>query len=436
MMHALLRSPMSFFDTTPVGRIVNRCSSDVEGIDQRLAQEILDLCLLVALLSVNMFMICLNLPAFLIAFGPAMYLFYQIQRRYRCSSRELKRLYSISKSPIFAAFQEMLEGVTTIRAFNGEPRVIFQNMLHIDHNNEAWLALQAVNRWLGLRLDLLGAVILLCIGMTVVTFQDSLSPGLVGLLLGYGVSMTGYLNRMIRQSLDTEQDFSSVERVLEYTHLTAEDENTRVPALLQTRADLDSVSTAAASRASRDNVAALTILQPPQWPSEGAIVFENVSARYREGLALVVHNLNAAIPARAKIGVCGRTGAGKTSLLSLLFRLIECAEGRVLIDGRDVATVDLEYLRRSLSIIPQEPVLFDGSIRFNLDPFGTCTDSDLWAALRRCQMESNIRALPGQLDESVSDCGGGFSVGEKQLFCMARALLRPSRILVMDGTVA
>ena len=286
-----------------------------------------------------------------------------IQRYYLRTSRELKRLDSISRSPVYAHFQESLSGISTIRAYQQSKRFAMENEWRVDANLRAYFPSINANRWLAVRLEFIGSVIILAAaGFAIISVStgSSLSAGIVGLSMSYALQITQSLNWIVRQTVEVETNIVSVERVLEYARLPSE-----APEIISKH-------------------------RPPvSWPSKGAVSFNNYSTRYREGLDLVLKNVNLSIKSHEKIGVVGRTGAGKSSLTLALFRIIEPTEGDITIDDLSTSSIGLLDLRRRLAIIPQDAALFEGTIRDNLDPGHVHDDTELWSALGMLQ----IRAL-------------------------------------------
>lgn len=342
MAKAIFRSPMSFFDTTPAGRILNRFSSDIYRVDEVLARTFNMLFVNVAKSGFTLAVISFTTPAFIGVIIPIGVMYMWIQRYYLRSSRELKRLDSVSRSPIYAHFQESLGGISTIRAYRQQQRFLLENEWRVDSNLKAFFPSISANRWLAIRLEFLGAVVILAsagFAIISVTSGSSLSAGMVGLAMSYALQITSSLNWIVRQTVEVETNIVSVERVLEYSRLPSE-----------------------APEINPRN------RPPASWPANGAIQFNNYSARYREGLDLVLKNIKLDIKSHEKIGVVGRTGAGKSSLTLSLFRLIEAASGNITIDNINTSSIGLLDLRRRLAIIPQDAALFEGTVRDNLDP--------------------------------------------------------------------
>jgi ABC-type multidrug transport system fused ATPase/permease subunit len=347
----------------------------------------------------------------LIAMAPISYFYYVIQKWFRKSSTELQRLASIAGSPLFSDFSQVLSGTSTIRAY-GKQTKFFGNCQHsFDKFNALYLTIQQANCWLGLRLDVIGGSIGAIIGGIALATDDIkfIPAGWVGLALSYAIEVTGYLKHGVRMIAQVEAEMNSVERVLYYSN------NVESEAAPETKLDP----------------------KPSEWPSKGEIQIKNASLRYRDG-PLVLKNISVSIKGGEKIGVVGRTGSGKSSLMSALFRVteIESDGGKIVIDGVDISTIGLVSLRLSLSIIPQDPVMFSNTIRYNLDPFEEKSEYELWEVLKKVQLAEVIAVLPGGLDEQVAEGGENFSQGQRQLLCIARSLLRKPQILVMDEATA
>ncbi|KZV80265.1 multidrug resistance-associated ABC transporter [Exidia glandulosa HHB12029] len=406
MLFAVMRAPLSFFETTPTGRVMNLFSRDTYVVDQVLARLIQAFVrTLVSVLGI-VAVICTSFPLFLVSLPPIAYVYHMVMTYYLATSRELKRLDAVSRSPIFSWFSESLGGLSTIRAF-GQQSIFTANIERlVDRNQECYILSISVNRWLAIRLELLGAAIILtasCLALTTLGIRGTINAGLVGLVLSYGLNTTGSLNWVVRSASEVEQNIVSVERVLHYVDLEPE-----APDYIE------------------ENKPA------GQWPSEGRVELRNYSLRYRPNLPLVLNDISLDIKPREKVGICGRTGAGKSSLLLALFRIIEPASGTIVIDGVDITKLGLHDLRSAISIIPQEPQLFEGTMRENIDPTGLYQDDEIWHALEQSHLKAFVQGLPGSLDARVAEGGSSMSSGQRQLLCFARALLRKSTILVLD----
>eukprot|EP00698_Gefionella_okellyi_P000239 TRINITY_DN1020_c0_g1_i1.p1 TRINITY_DN1020_c0_g1~~TRINITY_DN1020_c0_g1_i1.p1 ORF type:complete len:1346 (-),score=399.84 TRINITY_DN1020_c0_g1_i1:1124-5134(-) len=407
LLKATIRFPQSFFDTSPLGRVLNRFTKDIDTVDVLLPQTFQFFLIVLFVVVSTAVIIAVVQPIMIAALVPVAIAFYFVGLFYRYTSVELQRLESVSRSPIFAQLSETLGGVTTIRAFGQVNRLRRIYHERCDKNQRAFLTLQLVQQWLGLRLDVLGELLLYLTATLLVLFRNSISAALSGYVLSSALGIMSILNRVALQLADTETKMNSIERVMEFTHMPQE------PAgVIETNRP------------------------PANWPSEGTVTFEKASMRYRDGLPLVVQDLSVQFKGGEKIGVVGRTGAGKSSVMLLLFRIVEAAGGRVLLDGIDVSQIGLDDLRSKLAIIPQEPFLFSGTLRDNLDPFHEFEDAKLWDVLELVQLKQVIEAKEGQLLTVVAESGENFSVGQRQLICLGRALLRGSKVLLMDEATA
>ncbi|XP_026793420.3 ATP-binding cassette sub-family C member 12 isoform X1 [Pangasianodon hypophthalmus] len=409
MFKRILASPMSFFDTTPTGRMVNRFSKDQDEIDTVLPfnmENFLQFCLIVI---TTILTICIVFPFLLIAVVALGAIFAVILYIFQRSIREMKRMENVSRSPCISLTTSVIQGLSTIHAYDKRAQYIQQFKMISDYNSNHFLLFNCGTRWLSFWLDFLSASVTLLVGLFVVlSSNEAINPALKGLALSYTIQLTGILQYVVRLSTEVEAKFTSVERLQEYI-------------------------TGCVSEAPR-KVKGINI--PSGWPQEGAITFKNYSMKYRESTPIVLDQLDFTIKPQEKLGIVGRTGSGKSSLGVALFRLVEPAEGTILIDNMDVCTLGLQDLRSQLSIIPQDPVLFIGTVRYNLDPFNKHTDEELWMALEKTYMKNAISNLPQKLDSPVVENGENFSVGERQLVCMARALLRNSKIILLDEATA
>ena len=409
LLNRVMRSPMSFFDTNPTGRIINRFSADIDKIDLTIPFIFSDFlwcaCEVVAVLVI----ISYSTPEFLYVIIPLFVLYFFVQRYYIKSSRQLKRLESISKSPIYSHFTESVNGAMTIRAFKQTERFMMESESKVAANVSSNYYNYSSNRWLGLRIETLGTFIICFASLFAILNRDTLSPGLAGLSISYSMQITDTLTWMVRMLCELETNSVSLERVLEYINENPQEANWESDYSDQPGHD---------------------------WPQDGKIQFSNYHTQFRPGLDFVLKGISMNIDKQTKVGICGRTGAGKSSLTLSLFRIIEPIKGSILIDGLDISKMGLHDLRSRLTIIPQDPVLFTGNIRFNLDPTGIQSDANLWSALENAHLKNHIETLEGGLDYEVTEGGSNFSVGQRQLICLARALLRKTKILVLDEATA
>ncbi|XP_026869463.2 multidrug resistance-associated protein 4 isoform X2 [Electrophorus electricus] len=366
MFSCILRTPVRFFDINPIGRILNRFSKDIGHVDSLMPWTFVDF----------------------------------IQ-----TSRDIKRLESTTRSPVFSHLSSSLQGLWTIRAFKAEERFQQTFDAHQDLHSEAWFLFLTTSRWLAVRLDGMCSVFVTIMSFGCLLMRNDLEAGAVGLALSYAIALMGTFQWGVRQSAEVENLMTSVERVVEYTELENE-------APWETQEH-----------------------PPPDWPLQGLITFDQVNFSYSPDGPVVLKNMTAMFRPREKVGIVGRTGAGKSSLISALFRLAE-PEGKIYVDGVLTSDIGLHDLRQKMSIIPQDPVLFTGTMRKNLDPFSQHSDEDLWNALEEVQLKSVVEELPSKLETVLAESGSNFSVGQRQLVCLARAILRKNRILIIDEATA
>ncbi|XP_038157102.1 multidrug resistance-associated protein 4-like isoform X2 [Cyprinodon tularosa] len=405
MFRAILRTSIRFFDTNPTGRILNRFSKDIGYLDSLLPWTFVDFTQ-VFLQVIGVIAIAgVIIPGILIPVVPLLAVFLFLRHYFLQTSRDIKRLESTMRSPVFSHLSSSLQGLSSIRAFRVQHQ--FQRIFHkyLDLHSEAWFLFLTTSRWFAVRLDGICCIFVTITAFGCLYFRDGLEPGAVGLALSYAVTLTGMFQWGVRQSAEIENLMTSVERVVEYAELESEApwETDKKP--------------------------------PADWPQKGSISFDNVSFSYSDSTPLVLKNLSIVFASKEKVGIVGRTGAGKSSLISALFRLAE-PEGRITIDGILTSEIGLHTLRQKMSIIPQDPVLFTGTMRKNLDPFKQHTDEDLWNALQEVQMKAVVEELPNKLETVLTESGSNFSMGQRQLVCLARALLRENRILVIDEATA
>ncbi|AEO64822.1 uncharacterized protein THITE_2142625 [Thermothielavioides terrestris NRRL 8126] len=433
----ILRAPVSFFDTTPLGRIMNRFSKDIDVMDKQLTESLRAAGTTVATLISIVVLIIVYYYYFAIALVPLLIVYVASAAYYRASALEIKRHESNLRSTVFAQFNEAVVGTTTIRAYGMQKTFSNRLIAAIDNMDSAYYLTFANQRWLGVRLDAIGVIFLVVTGILVVTNRFSVPPSIGGLVLSYVVSITQTLLLAVRQIADAQNNMNSVERIHHYTTSIPDenspDSDTNTPPTVRPATGL-----------------------APTWPRHGAVTFNAVSMRYRPNLPLVLQNLTLSIAAGERLGIVGRTGAGKSSIMATLFRMTgPLASGSIVIDGVDIATVELKELRSRLSIIPQDVTLFRGTVRSNLDPFGRKSDLELWGALRAAGLlddgdkESEDVSLVDEgtgdgeeekgrqknritLETVVEADGANFSLGQRQLMGLARALVRDSKIIVCD----
>ncbi|CAI5992242.1 unnamed protein product, partial [Closterium sp. NIES-64] len=408
MLHAVFRAPMAFFDSTPTGRTLARASADQNALDLQLFFNFGSvLNNLVQLLGIFLVTSAVTWPVIVVLI-PLALLYVPLQRYYLSSSRELTRIDGLTKSPILAHFSETLAGAAVIRAFAQEERFEIENADAVDNNMRAYFHYYGAIYWLGLRLETISAVVLAFVAFLLVLVpQGTIEPGLAGVSLAYGLTLNMALVMTMWHLSNLENKLVAVDRIRHFSAIPSE-----APLIVE------------GNRPSAD------------WPNRGSISFENLQMRYREAMPLVLKGVTVTFRGGEKVGVVGRTGSGKSTLVVALFRLVEPVGGRVMIDGVDISTIGLQDLRSRLAIIPQDPTLFEGTVRSNLDPLGRYHSSLLWEVLEKCQLAEAVMDKEDKLDAIVVEGGENWSVGQRQLFCLARALLKRSRILVLDEATA
>ncbi|CAI2357559.1 unnamed protein product [Caenorhabditis sp. 36 PRJEB53466] len=408
LLHNVLRSPLSYFDVTPIGRIINRLAKDMEVVDLRLSSSFRFLVISFMNMIQTVIIVTYSTPLFIVIIIPVYIIYYFVLKYSIKSTRQLQRISSLTRSPIFSNFSETLQGISTVRAFQWNDEFIRRNDVHLNTHVKCNYYSQMANRWLAIRLELLGNIVIFAASILAIMGKESgLTAGMLGLSVSYSLNITFMLNMFVRTVNDVETNVVSVERIDEYTKTKNEAE----------------------WRSENQNL-------PRGWPTGGAVNIEEYSCRYRDELDLVLKKISINILPGQKVGVCGRTGAGKSSLALALFRIVEAAEGDIEIDRTVTSSIGLHDLREKLTIIPQENVLFANTLRFNIDPKGEFTDQQLWAALENSNLKSHVELLPQKLESTVAEGGENFSVGQRQLLCLTRALLRKSKVLVLDEATA
>ncbi|CAK4098986.1 unnamed protein product, partial [Aphanomyces euteiches] len=393
--NAVIHAPVTtLFDVTPVGRILNRFSSDLDQVDAIL--PFFGMMVLQVLFQINsVIIVCMiSTPWILVVYLPLVYLFYKLQRYFNLSSSELKRMEGISRSPVVTKVSETINGLSTIRAFNMGDKFLESQRRSLDHHISFTHTLSVSNRWFQMRLDLVSSILIIGVAFIAVLTKSSIGLTAAGLSLTYASQLSLNLSKLSTFSNMVENTMTAVERLAQYDSLDNENDT---PGAIE---------------------------PPSEWPQEGTIEFKNYSMRYHEHLDLVLKNVSLTVTSGHKVGICGRTGS--------LFRMVPSASGCITIDGIDIASMTATTLRSRLTIIPQDPVLFSGSLRFNLDPSNSCTDDELWTALKQVHLADFV----GSLEFEVSEKGGNVSVGQRQLLCIARALLRKSKVVVLDEATA
>mmetsp|Transcript_7000 Transcript_7000/g.8876 ORF Transcript_7000/g.8876 Transcript_7000/m.8876 type:complete len:1644 (+) Transcript_7000:14-4945(+) len=416
----VLGAKLRFFDKTPQGRIMNRFSKDIESVDQELTPFAEGAFICVVQCVSTLVLITFITPGFLIFALIISFLYYLVGIFYVTTSRELKRFESVTKSPIHQHFSESLTGVASIRAYGVETRFMKQNLNSIDKNNRPFFYLWVANRWLSFRIDAVGSLVMFFSGVFVLLSIGKIDAGLAGLSLSYAIAFSESALWVVRLYATVEMNMNSVERLQEY--FTIDQEPPKEIPETEPRAS---------------------------WPERGEINVQDVSLRYSPELPRVIKNVTFDVEPNNKVGIVGRTGAGKSTIITAFFRFLDPETGSIFIDGVDITKIGLRNLRQAITIIPQDPTLFTGTIRSNLDPFDQYTDAQIYEALRRVNLISSEELTTGSsnesgenqnkfinLDSAVSEGGNNLSQGQRQLMCLGRSLLKSPKVILLDEATA
>ncbi|KAJ8753048.1 hypothetical protein K2173_011816 [Erythroxylum novogranatense] len=409
LLNYLFCAPMSFYDSTPLGRILSRVSSDLNVVDLDVPSGLNSALGATINTYSNLGILALVSWQVLLVSIPMVYLATRLQRYYYASAKDLMRLYGTSKSLVANHLAESVAGAVTIRAFQEEERFFMRNLDLIDTNASPFFHNFAANEWLIQRLEIVSATVLGSAAFCMALLPSgTFSSGFIGMALSYGLSLNNSLVRSIQNQCSLANYIISVERLDQYMHISSE-----APEVIEGNRP------------------------PPYWPAVGELNICDLQVRYRPEAPLVLQGITCKIAGGHKVGIVGRTGSGKTTLISALFRLVEPVGGKIVVDGIDISKIGLHDLRSRFGIIPQDPTLFNGTIRYNLDPLSQFTDNEIWEVLEKCQLREVIQEKEGGgLDSVVVEDGSNWSMGQRQLFCLGRALLRRCRILVLDEATA
>ncbi|XP_065206378.1 multidrug resistance-associated protein 1-like [Planococcus citri] len=407
LLHSVLRWPMASFDSTPIGRIISRINDDVYTIDNFIAMKMVQfVTLFFRYFSIFVFMI-ITIPLSCIIIIPINIVYFIIRKHYIGLSHQLKRIETIHKSPLYSHLVETVTGIQTIRAFGLQEKFTSRCYQKIDLYSASYHSSVICTRWFCSRVEFLEGIILCSLTALLLFERNSLTLGQIALLIALALQMIRGIAYMSDVINEVEDGIIAVERISEYLAYPQEP-------------DWDESSVSVSDT----------------WPDKGEIIFHDYKLRYREGLDLVLKGISLTIKSGEKVGIVGRTGAGKTSIIQGLFRIVEPDDGTIFIDNVSIMNVGLHTLRSKLTVIPQDPILFYGTLRFNLDPFDCYKDEYLWNILEKSHLKNFVNELPGGLQHMIDEGGQNLSFGQRQLICLARALLRKSKVLVLDEATA
>ncbi|MBY0554615.1 ATP-binding cassette domain-containing protein [bacterium] len=409
MLRAILSAPIRFFDSTPVGRILQRFSRDMESVDIHLQWSFDNTIHSVFHITMSFILIVAILPLVLIFILPIFFVYYNLQNSYRRVAREIKRLDSMARSPRFAHFKETLHGLPVIRAFNQSEWSMNQFYSKLTYSTQMFHTHYMVNRWFSTRLPLIGACISASTGLMVVfsSYHGYIAAGTAGLVTIYALDFWRHLNWGVRIFSDLESRMTSVERLQFYCDLPAEKNYLGEPLQLE-----------------------------ESWPQSGDLEFKNVSLRYADHLPLVLKNVSFKVKSGARVGLIGRTGSGKSTIFQSVYRFVDIVSGEILLDNKSIHQIPLKRVRKNLAVIPQDPALFMGTLRSNIDRYNQVSDEEVWEVLKKVSLDEFVKELPGQLEFKVAENGANMSQGQRQLICLARALLMKVKIIFLDEATA
>ncbi|TYI53568.1 hypothetical protein E1A91_D11G013800v1 [Gossypium mustelinum] len=408
LLNSIFRAPMSFYDSTPLGRILSRVSSDLSIVDIDIPFSLIFTIAATVNTCSNLAVLAVVTWQVLFVSIPIIYVAIRLQKYYFSTAKELMRINGTTKSLVANHLAESIAGAITIRAFDEEERFFAKCLDLIDTNASPFFHSFSANEWLVQRLETLSYVVLASAALCMVLLPSgTFSSGFIGLALSYGLSLNLSLVSSIYYQCTIENHIISVERINQYMYIPSE-----APEIIEEN-------------------------RPPyNWPAMGKVDICDLQIRYRLNAPLVLRGISCTFQGGHKIGIVGRTGSGKTTLISALFRLVEPAAGKIVVDGIDISTIGLHDLRSRFGIIPQDPTLFNGTVRYNLDPLSQHTDQEIWEVLDKCQLREAVQEKEEGLYSLVVEDGSNWSMGQRQLFCLGRALLRRSRVLVLDEATA
>jgi ABC-type multidrug transport system fused ATPase/permease subunit len=401
---------VTFMDENPSGRLIRRFSGDYIQAKDEIPNIFADVLSCIIELIIITTIVLIKAPFAIFSIIPCTFFYYKIQKLFKASSREIQRYSKILETPIWSLFTESVVGYQTIRAF-GKSNEFINHLVSISQDYAKSALLQSrILRWLNLRLKITSECFSISISIIAIYFlsQGKIGVGQAGFLMSLTIGLDAIMQWLTRSLSLIESKMVSIERIIEYKSLPSEHIDIKIT---------DSQI-------------------PLKWPTQGEVIIINLIASYRKDLPIIINNLNISFEAGKKIGIIGRTGAGKSTIFQAFYRMLYFHSGQIIVDGIDITRLPLDIARGVFAIVPQEPHLFSGTLKYNLDRIGKFTDTQIWKALQEVQLSQYVKALPGQLNYEIAERGGNFSVGQRQLLCMARAILSDAKIILMDEATA